>query len=495
MKLVRLLFVLFLAGWSCFSVHAQQEAVVPEHTVYEVEALGSAATGDNTPFWLVSNRYGTVPLDAGNGYLRGKLLHHQSLGKDFYWSAGLDALGVAPRYRNVYIQQIYGEIGYKSLTLTLGSKEQYRSLFDKRLSSGDMIQSPNARPIPEIDISIPRFLNIPYTKGWAHIKGNIAVGRSFDTDYLEEVFRPEQYYPEHCLWHHKSFFFQIKDTRGSFPVYASFGLRHIAQWGGTSTNPELGKQPNSLKDLARIFLGKSGGADASISAQQNKLGAHHLSYDFHLGFRQTDWELQAYYQHLASDKSGLFMYNQTDGLWGLQLDLYRFPWLKKVVVEYITTRNQSGPLHFIWFDHDVHSGRGGGADDYYNNGEYTTGHSYFNRAIGSPLLTSPEYNSDGSLGFLNNRVQNWHLGLEGDITPSIGYRALLTSLNGWGLTYQPFLKKRTGFSFMGEIIYHHTNLPGWSFCGALAGDTGDYLGKKTFGFSLSVRKQGILKKW
>lgn len=492
MKLIRLLFIILISWWISSFVHAQDE-YIHNHLMYDVEMFGSAATGDNTPFWQTSNRYGTVPLEAGNGYMRGKIRNHQSINKDFYWAAGFDALVVAPRYRNAYIQQAFAEIGYKSVRLTVGSKEQYRSLFDKQLSSGDMMQSPNARPIPEIDISIPQFLTIPYTKGWGQIKGNMAVGRSFDTDYLEDfIQQPGQYYPKNCLWHHKSFFLRVKDTKGNFPAYASFGLRHVAQWGGTSTDPALGKQPDSFKDFIRIFFLKSGGEQASESDQVNALGAHHFAYDFHLGFRQPGWEVQGYHQHIASDKSGVMMYNGADGLWGLQLDLYRFPWMEKLVVEYITTRDQSGPFHFIWFDHDKLPGRGGGGDDYYNNGEYQTGHSYFNRSVGSPLVTSPEYNKGGKLGFLNNRIRCWHIGMEGRITTDAGYRILLTSMNGWGTTYEPFLKKRSGVSFLGEVTYRLRKE--WSVSGSLAGDTGDYSGEKSFGFGLSIRKQGILRK-
>ena len=75
----------------------------------------------------------------------------------------------------------------------------------------------------------------------------------------------------------------------------------------------------------------------------------------------------------------------------------------------------SGPLHFIEFDHDKYPGYGGGADNYYNNGEYTTGASYFNRSLGSPFLISPEYNKNGLLGFRHNRVRAWHLGISGQV--------------------------------------------------------------------------------
>lgn len=493
MKLTRLFLLLAGAFWILPGIHSQ--STYSNITYYNIETFGSAATGEFTPFWITSNKYGIVPLEAGNGYLRGNISHFQHFKKGFYWSAGLDALIVAPRNKNVYIQQLYGEFGYKDISLTIGSKEQYYSLFDRDLSSGDMIQSANARPIPEININLRHFVSVPFTKDWLHFKGHFAIGRSFDKNYLEDFAHPNQDYINNMLWHHKSAFIRIKDVQGDFPLYGSFGLRHIAQWGGTSTNPEFGKQPSSLKDFVRIFFMKSGDSGSSASSQVNVLGAHHVSYDFQLGFTRKDWEFQAYYQHICSDKSGVLFYNRTDGLWGGQLDLHRFAWIQKVVVEYITTLDQSGPLHYIWFDHDIHPGRGGGADDYYNNNEYTNGLAYFNRSIGSPLLSSPEYNVDGTVGFQNTRIQDWHFGLEGYISPRIAYRTLLTVMKGYGTPYKPFLDKKTGTSFLVEMTYNHPALSGWHFTGSFAGDTGNILGEKSYGFGLKISKQGILRNW
>ncbi|MDF9830188.1 capsule assembly Wzi family protein [Parabacteroides sp. PF5-6] len=494
MKIVRLIFILLLAGAPIPFLYAQN-ASDTNVTTYAVETFGSAATGSYTPFWMTSNRYGVVPLEAGNGYLRPRIDHRQSFGDGFHWAAGIDAVVTAPRYRNVYLQQLYAEIGYKSLLLTLGSKEKYTSGWDQRLSSGDMIQSANARPTPEAHISIPEFLTVPLTKGWFHFRGYLSVGRSLDSDYLDDFVKTNQVYNRDVLWHDKSLTIRLRDTRSHFPAYLSFGISHTAQWGGRSTDPEVGKQPQSLKDFARIFFAKAGNATASLSDQVNVLGAHHISYNFHAGFAKANWELQAYYQHIASDKSGVLMYNGTDGLWGLQLDLSQCRWIRKVVAEYIITKDQSGQFHYLDFDHDAHPGRGGGADNYYNNQEYRTGHSYFNRSKGTPLLISPEYNADGSLGFKSTRIQDFHLGIEGDLSRQLSYRVLFTVMNGWGTPYQPFLKKQTGASFLVEAHYTHTRLRDWSFTGSLGGDTGDVVGDRSFGFSLSIKKQGILKKW
>lgn len=493
MKSVRLVFM-GLAFLSTAALSSAQEEITPEATTYKAELFGSVATGDETPFWMVSNRYGIVPLEANNGYLNAGVFHNQTFGKDFRWGAGLDVVAVVPRHHNFFIQQVYAEIGYKCLLLSMGSKERYTSLWDRKLSSGDLILSPNARPIPEVNISIPEFTTVPLTKGWMQIKGDFALGRSFDSGYLEDFVNDKQTYVKNVLWHHKSFYVQIKDTRGGSPLSGAIGVQHWAQWGGTSSNPRIGKQPQSLKDFLRVICGSEGGGDATQSDQINVLGNHYGSYDFKLTYTQPNWQVSAYYQHYFEDKSGMIFVNNTDGLWGAQLDLPKFPWLRKVVMEYLVTRDQSGQFHFIDFDHDLHPGVGGGGDDYYNNGEYTTGVSYFNRAIGSALIPSPEYNANGLLGFKNNRVRSWHLGTEGDLSPQVSYKFLLTVMNSWGRAASPFLEKRNSVSALVDISYQHPRLADWRFSGSLAADGGSMFGDN-FGFSLKVAKRGILKSW
>lgn len=471
-----------------------QSEELQDATLYKTELFGSVASGTNTPFWMVSNRYGIVPMDANNAYLRAGVFHQQHFGKGFHWSAGLDLVAAVPRYHNVFIQQAYAELGYKSLLLSIGSKENRHSLWDHSLSSGDLVLSPNARPIPEINLSMPAFTNIPFTQGWTQIKFDFAVGKSFDAGYLAHVSNGIQTYVENTLWHHKSLYLQIKDTKGDFPLSFIAGAQHWAQWGGTSSDPKVGVQPRSFKDFLRIVSGKEGGANATVSDQANVLGNHYGTYDFKLEFTQPSWKLAAYYQHYFDDKSGMEFTNGTDGLWGAQLDLPRLPWLQKVVTEYLVTLNQSGPLHFIWFDPDKYKGPGGGFDNYYNNGEYQTGVSNFGRGLGSPLLPAPEYNTNGDVNFKHNRIRAWHLAFEGDLSSQVSYRLKYTYSRSWGTSMQPLLNVHSSNSSQIEIKYHHPRLQGWEFGGAVAGDVGKLYGDN-IGFSLSVSKRGILKAW
>jgi hypothetical protein len=467
-------------------------------TDYRIEAIGSASTGETTPFWIVSNRYGVVPLESGNGVMKAGVFHHQELSDQLRWSAGLELAGIAPRNNHLIIQQLYAELDFKVLRISLGSKERYHSILNKRLSSGDLVLSPNARPIPEINLSIPQFTPVPFTNGYLQVKGDFAVGKSFDADYLEQFSSTatrEITYVTDILWHHKSAFIRLGGVPNRFPLSLTLGLEHWAQWGGKSTDPEIGRQPQSLKDFLRIIFGKEGGEGATASDMVNVLGNHFGSYYFALGYNIREWgRLQAYHQHYFEDMSGVEFANGFDGLWGIELETSRGIWLKKIVVEHLITKNQSGPMHFILFDREKNQGRGGGNDDYYNNGEYRAGNAYFNRATGSPLILSPEYNKTHEVGFQNNRVNCWHLGAEGDFTSQISYRILVTAMKGWGTSYKPFLNTKSSVATLAEITYTPQKLNGWQFGGALAIDTGDMVEKNT-GFSLYIRKQGILKKW
>ncbi len=463
-------------------------------TRFLIETLGSVATENQTPFWIVSNKYGRIPLEASNGYLRAGVFHSRSLWQNFRWSAAVEMVASTPRYKNVYLQQIYAEARYNNITLSIGSRENYNSIVDKELSSGDVVTSANARPIPEIDLSVPHYMPVPYTKGILHFKGNFAVGRSFDTDYLEQFINTEEYFTKNTLWHNKSLHFRLVDPHRQFPLTLTIGGRHYVQWGGTSTDPKIGVQPHSFTDFIRIVMGRSGGGEASLSDRINKLGNHYGNYDIKIGYLSPNFNIHLYKQHYFDDNSGMELYNYRDGLFGLQSEIHNFKWVNKVVLEYLCTRDQSGPIHHIVFDHSKYPGYGGGNDNYYNNGGYRTGVSYFNRSLGSPLLTSPEYNTGGVLGFLNNRIRTWHIGFSGYLSEQVAYRLLGSFMENWGTMGVPTLKKETSTSLAAKIVYCHPRMEGWLFTGEIATDHGDIYGNN-FGLSISIIKKGILKRW
>ena len=485
-----LLLLVFFFGILCHG-NAQSDTISSNNSslTYEVELFGSVATKDFTPFWFTSNQYGKIPLETNNGYINPAITYHQSLSKDFYWNAVMDVVAVTPRRRKFYFQQIYAEAGYKSLLLRVGSKEDHKGFVDRYLSSGDMSYSGNARPIPEINLSLIRYVPFPGTKGWLQVKGEFAVGRSFDTGYLKSFVADNQEYVKDMLWHHKSLHFKINDSRRNGPFSLELGVNHWAQWGGTSST--RGKQPQSFKDFIRIVLSKSGSGGSTDSDQVNALGNHCGNYDIKFGYKFPNVSMQLYHQHFFEDKSGMIFRNGWDGLWGVELTFNKLPQLKKMVFEYVNTRNQSGPFHNIDFDHDKYPGHGGGNDNYYNNQDFVSGYSYFNRGLGNPLVLSPEYNKDGKLGFKCNRIRDFHLGAEGEILANLQYRLLFTFMEGWGTHDAPFLKKKTSTATMLQVSYQHSKLPDWNFIPSVGFDTGDLV--KSTGVSLKIVKRGILK--
>jgi hypothetical protein len=461
---------------------------------YRVESFGSVGTGNYTPFWMTGNTYGIVPLNPNNGYVRGSLAWKQSLSKDFQLEAGVDLAGAAKHSSSFWAHQFYAGLSWGNVNLTIGAKERYNSILDKDLSMGDMTFSANARPIPEVSIGFPEYAKVPFTKGIMKFKGNFSAGKSLDKNYILRVKNPTTLYATDIMWHRKSLFLRWADPEEKFPWSFTFALDHAAQWGGWTSFSDFGQLPASFEDFVKIVLGKSGGENTMETDRINVLGNHLGTINAQLEYTAEDFRASLYKQHLFDDNSGLEYANWRDGIWGGTITFAHFPFLKKVVLESLNTTNQSGPMHFL--DYNTDDGnhyRGGGNDDYYNHDYYIGGWSYYGRTLGNPLLTSPEYNGDGSLHFKNNRLKAIHLGLIGNITSEFSYRFLFTQMYAWGRMYVPFLERKNNFSSLLECNYESAKWQGWKIGIQLAFDSGNLYGDN-LGCSVKVSKSGAFYK-
>jgi len=453
---------------------------------YKAELFTVLGQGDYTPFWITSNTFGVVPLKSNNAYLRTALSWDQILSEDWKLEAGADLITATNHTSNVWMQQLYADISFRQVKLSIGSKERYNSMLDRKLSVGDFDYSGNARPIPEINFSLSELTIVPLTKKTLRFKADFAFGKSFENKYIRET-RPEGAdYTLDVLWHHKSLFLKLEDPQGQFPLSVLLGLEHAVQWGGWTSHKNFGKLPGSIKDCLRVILGKQGGDNALEGDQVNVLGNHQGTYNIKLSYKHTSFEAALYKQHYYDDNSGMEYANWQDGIWGVELQLNNQSYLKKVVLEYFQSTNQSGSMHFLEYNssRDI---RGGGDDDYYNHDFYFSGWSYFGRGIGNPLITSPTYNEDNALCFKNNRLKALHLGVSGDITPSVDYRFLLTDMQSWGRMREPFLERKDNFSLLLECNY---KIPQWEFGLQVAMDKGEVYGDN-WGISLKAVRKGI----
>ena len=160
-------------------------------TTYNIEAFGSASiAGDNTPFWLQHHNWGIVPFEAGNYYARAGAAHKQKVGQNVSFELGVDLVTSSKQdyIDSFWLQQAYGKVKWKSLQMSVGINENYRSVIaDPFLSLGDMISSNNARPNPEVRLSIPEFTPIPLTGKNVYIKGDLGFGYFLDDSYYEKI--------------------------------------------------------------------------------------------------------------------------------------------------------------------------------------------------------------------------------------------------------------------------------------------------------------------
>ena len=143
-----------------------------ERPHYRWMVEGNAVTSSrHTPFWLMNNRMGLSSLEKNNGYMRAGFFREMHHDRRFSWGFGADLVVPYHYTSHFVIQQLYWEIRYRSLELTIGSKERYMGVVNEELGSGDMTFSQNARPVPQVFLSMPEYEWVPWTKQMLAVKG------------------------------------------------------------------------------------------------------------------------------------------------------------------------------------------------------------------------------------------------------------------------------------------------------------------------------------
>jgi len=359
-----------------------------------------------------------------------------------------------------FFSQLYAHARIFIVDITAGIKPEYYGAGDSELSSGSLLFSNNAHPIPRISIGLERWTPVPGLFGYLELKGGLTHG--WLADNSETV--------KGTLLHHKYIGGRIG---GSLPVNISYEFHHAAQWGGYSAKyGDLGNNWNAYK---AALLVRSGGtmANDQLNAQGNHIGFQQLALDV----KGEGWKVTAYWQIMQEDGPISFIgctMNKPDGLWGVSATQSRWPFIQGVTYEFLNTTDQSGPFH----DRDgvVY----GGADNYYTNSIYVQGWTYYNRIIGSPLLT-----------LANNRVMAHHIGVRGDIY-GYKYRILINHADNYGTYRQPAYSTNTALLL--QVNKHVPQAWGLDFGITLAGDFGTQYGN-SFGAQLTISKQGLITQW
>ena len=458
---------------------------------YNFETTATCASDETPPTWHLSMRQGLSGDIAKFGYTRAGFSGQHTINNKWELNWGADVVAGYNLTSTAYIQQAFADIRWKIFTLSIGQKEGWGEMKNHRISTGALVESGNARPIPQVRLEVPEYYDFFGTNGWFKLRGHLAYGYLTDGSWQKDWVAPESNRTKNVLYHSKAIFFKLgKEER--FPLTFEWGLHMVAQFGGTlyNKNGEVLSNPTRLKDFYKVLIPSSGDNEYSgldiANVAGNHLGSWHGALNCNLG----KWDIRAYYEHLFDDHSQMFM---EYGLWteqlvGIEIASKNFNWIKAVSFEYYNLKNQSGPVYHDTTDKipDQISCR----DDNYNH-EWYNGWFNYGMTIGTPLATSPIYNANRVMNCYNNRVEAFHIGVEGEPTHEIAYRLLFTHSNNWGTYNDPFTEIRSNNAGLVEIAYKPEKLKGWAVKASYAFDNGSLLGNCRSGL-FTISKSGII---
>lgn len=488
-------------------IAAISTASATENIEYTASVTAQATNGRYAPYMIGSWNSGrTTP---GKGiWQSGTIYRPLDLDRRFSWSYGLEySVGYSnsfayERYNagswgveNVRqaparLIQLFGEVKYRAVYLLAGMKERSSRIVDGSLSSGDLVRSNNARPIPGVAAGFIDFVDIPLTNGWVQIDGEIMYGRFTDNGFTSKQFnRYQGLYAQDLCYTYKRCYFRTKPSQ---PLSITVGMQTAGEFGGstyrynrgTALPPEV--RGFHLRDLWDMFFPREGSGEGYYKG--NSLG----SWDFKARWRFNDGSrISAYFEWPWEDGSGIGRRNGWDGLWGVQYDFAPSAPIESIVIEYLDFTNQGGPIHRTPSDSpgtDLTSEANGG-DNYYNNDFYGA-YANYGMSIGTPFLLSPVYNADGYSAFAHNRARGFHAAAKGSFD-NWGWCAKVSYQKAGGQGRLPAPRKLHNTSALVEASWRPTStLPGLKLKAQVAFDCGKLRGNNVGG-AITVAYNGI----
>lgn len=474
-------------------------------TQYSAEVGSYLSTSTETPFWLRANQYGIAPNRSPVLTLRvglhsdydtiGRSTGHRRAAK-FDFGYGINIVANAtqnrlPYEKSVLLPEIYVKVRRGIFDAYIGRRRELFGLADSTLSTGSYAWSGNAIPIPKIQISIPNFTPIGFTKGWVAVQGTFAHGYLDANGYIKNT-----------MLHQKSLYLRLGRQRDMVRLYG--GLNHQAVWGGQAADPTGipgtipvgGKLPNGLTNylyvLTTLNYGRTDTQQYSFFDLTNRVGNHLGSIDMAVEVDLVRHVLYLYRQNLYEDGSLFYLLNIADGLNGVRLRRNNPKALvRDFLFEFLNTTSQGGDV-FIFDDPNLR-----GKDDYFNHQQYRDGWAYRKHTIGTPFV-APAIGPQGQYPYgtftANNRVYVFHAGLAGSLpihgrtlSGPVTYQTKLSFSRNLGTYDNPYQSVRNQFSAYTTIVAPLSMLGGLQFTASIAADAG-MLYQNSVGTFISVKK-------
>lgn len=468
---------------------------------YSVSSDLNLGNGNVSPFWFSTNKQGIVPITPNNGNLRLSFFSNEIKRKEIGYKFGLDVIEQIQTKNQFFIQQAFVDITYRKGALSMGAKEKNSILKNSELSIGGLSYSGNARPIPEIRLGTNEFVTFPWL-----LNRDLSVKTGFSYGWLtDNVFQKEHRtvpgpYNQNTLYHHKDFNLNYHQKQSKW--WFDFAIETNTMFGSSyytfdiynNNKPIVIESNPTLKHYLMTLLPLPGDKSSVIEDQNYLYGSSNGSEHLRISYEEKNYFLRAYYENYFDDFSGFSKQNGFDGVWGLEYEKKSGNGITGIVVEYLQTTHQSGPIHWMPYEapDSPLTNMATGSDNYYNNHSFAQGYAHHGMNIGNALLTSPIYNTNGSLWHYNNRVKGLNLGISFSCTSEIKCRILNTFSQSFGTMDIPFRAIKNQYSGFAEIKYQPRNFWGWSMTLRGAIDRGDNVFGNSEGVSLTIKKSGTL---
>ncbi len=491
-------------GWlllSSIATASGQQLAAKAPNAYQLEVGTYLSTSGKTPFWQRSNQYGIVPLNAPSATVRASLRADYDSARvsqrkfDYGYGVNFVANNAARvQDENAFLlPEAYLKVRLGAFEGYVGRRRELFGLADSTVSSGSYSWSGNALPIPKIQIGIPQFTPIGFTKGWVSVMGQFAHGWMNPSGYVN-----------HSYLHQSSLYVRLGKAENTVRLFA--GFNHQAVWGGTS--PDLVKTgltkterlPSSLNDYLHIVLGDRGASGDTTQYADfdltNRIGNHLGTIDLGAEIDLAAYTLFLYRQSIYEDGSLFYLLNIVDGLHGLRIRRNNPDALvHDIVLEFLNTTSQGGNQFVI--DDPKKRGR----DNYFNHAQFRDGWSYQHKTIGTPFIT-PAMNANGTYPYgtftRNNRVHAFHIGLSGTLLRNsvallsgpVTYQGKFSLSRNFGSYPEPYPSPIYQFSGWVSAVAPLRLVSGLALTTSLAYDQGG-LYPTTLGIYVGLRKAWI----
>lgn len=401
-----LLFVVIMYASS--TVKAQTDTLW--HSSIEVQ--GIANQPGRLPFWFRSGQFGSIPLSGFSASAIGSVYKDYAPKSKVTWAGGLTIRGNLGNQAYFTILEAYVKAKASIFELSAGRTKQITGIVDTALSSGSFSVAGNALGIPQVNLAIPQYVNLPIANNLFAIKANFAMGYFGYQDLL-----PSYVYVKSARQYYNQSSFYLRLGRPNWKLKLSGGINHNVMFG---SEKEVFGPHYTLSPVQAALYAITGKTYLAPEPQYNiffggKVGNHVGSVDFAAQYEFNNFNLMAYHQVIYDVGAIGHLSNLEDGLNGLSIinkqhSSSTINWTR-FLVEFLYTKGQAGQLGTT---------SPSGDEDYYNDAEFTNGWSYRGANIGNPLLASRNYTRDNLVNdpsdyIIDNRVIAVNAGVMGAV--------------------------------------------------------------------------------